>query len=89
MLLYLNFKLNFKFLLIKFIFKILKINLKKRIMPVLFYENYAKIYYSPLFSMSTCVCTIMAVFVVLLPFFAAFASDSKNFIQNNITFLYN
>lgn len=48
-------------------------------MPVLFYENYAKLYYSPFFSMSTCVCTIMTVFVVLLPFFAAFASDSKNF----------
>lgn len=57
-------------------------------MPVLFYENYAKLYYSPFFSMSTCVCTIMTVFVVLLPFFAAFASDSKNFQKFNIAYFY-
>ncbi len=46
-------------------------------MPVLFYENYSKVYYSPLYSLSTCVCAVLAVFTILLPFFAAFASESK------------
>lgn len=46
-------------------------------MPVLFYENFNRIYYAPWCSLSTCVTLVMIVFVIILPFFAAFASDSK------------
>jgi hypothetical protein len=45
-------------------------------MPVLFYENYSKSYYASTGSMSTCVCAVLTVFAVLLPFFAAFATES-------------
>lgn len=47
-------------------------------MPVLFVESFHKSYYAPLFSLSTCVCLIMIAFVIILPFFAAFATDGNS-----------
>lgn len=46
-------------------------------MPVLFFQNYSKIYYASYCSLSTCLCLVMIAFAILLPFFIAFASDGK------------
>ena len=44
-------------------------------MPVLLSENYSKTYYAPAVSMSSFLCYAVAIVTILLPFFAAFATD--------------
>lgn len=56
-------------------------------MPVVFIENYSKFYYASYCSMSSCVCGILAVFAILLPFFTAFATDSKHYAMLFIKFI--
>jgi hypothetical protein len=51
-------------------------------MPALFFENYTKTYYAPWCSLSTCVTIVLMLFLFLLPFFAAFATDGMNKIMN-------
>ena len=49
-------------------------------MPILFFENFTKSYYAPIVSMSSCICLLLAIVTIVLPFFAAFATDGKKII---------
>lgn len=44
-------------------------------MAILFVSVFTKGYYSPLFSLSSCVCLAILIFVIVIPFFAAISSD--------------
>lgn len=44
-------------------------------MPILFFESFTKSYYAPIVSMSSCICLLLAIVTIVLPFFAAFATD--------------
>jgi len=55
-------------------------------MPVLFSESFTKSYYSPIFSVSTCICLLLTIFTLILPFFAAFETNG-NFKINKIRIL--
>jgi hypothetical protein len=49
-------------------------------MPVVFIENYFKIYSAPCFSISTLVCILLAIFMIILPFFIADVTNGKKTI---------
>ncbi len=49
-------------------------------MPILFFESFTKSYYAPIVSMSSCICLLLAIFTIALPFFAAFATDGINIL---------
>lgn len=49
-------------------------------MPILFFESFTKSYYAPIISMSSCICLLLVIVAIVLPFFAAFATDGNNIV---------